>query len=87
MTSANGGEGRGRSRRRPRASWAPNVYMHVQELPLLFTWLPYVCLIYVLLAETDNNEDGIEKVFDKSLRTVNEDFLTAFRKMLLLTID
>jgi hypothetical protein len=26
-----------------------------------------VCLIHVLLSQTDNNEEGIQKVFDKRL--------------------
>jgi hypothetical protein len=45
-----------------------------------------VCLMHVLLSETDNNE-GIEKVFDKSLWRVNESFLNSFHKRLLLTGD
>jgi hypothetical protein len=43
-----------------------------------------VCLIRALLSETDNNEEGIEKVFDKSLWRANKIFLSAFHKMLLL---
>jgi hypothetical protein len=46
-----------------------------------------VCLVHVLLYETDNNEEGIEKVFDKSPWRVNDHFLNAFHKMLLLTVD
>jgi hypothetical protein len=46
-----------------------------------------VCLIHALLSETDNNEEGIEKIFNKSLRRVNDNFLNAFHKMLLLTVD
>jgi hypothetical protein len=45
---------------------------------------PYIC---VLLSETNNNEEGIEKVFNKSLWTVNDNFLNAFNRMLLLTAD
>jgi hypothetical protein len=33
-----------------------------------------VHLIRVLLSEADNNEEGTEKVFDKSLWTVNDNF-------------
>jgi hypothetical protein len=55
------------------------------------TFPPYivavVCLIHVLLSETDNNEEGIEKVFDKSLWRVNDNFLNAFHNMLLLMVD
>jgi hypothetical protein len=36
-----------------------------------------VCLIHVLLSETDNNEEEIEKVFDKRLWRVNDNFLNA----------
>jgi hypothetical protein len=46
-----------------------------------------VCLIHVLLSETDNNEEEIEKVFDKSLWQINDNFLNFFHKMLLLMID
>jgi hypothetical protein len=46
-----------------------------------------VCLTNVLLTETDNSDEGIEKVFDKSLWRVNNDFLNAFHKILLLTVD
>jgi hypothetical protein len=46
-----------------------------------------VCLIHVLLSETDNNEEGIEKVFNKSLWRVNDNFSNAFHKMLLLSVD
>jgi hypothetical protein len=46
-----------------------------------------VCLIHELLSETDNNEEGIERVFNKSLWRVNDSFLNAFHKMLLLTVD
>jgi hypothetical protein len=45
-----------------------------------------VCLIRVLLFETDNSEEGIEKVFIKSLWRVNDNSLNAFHKMLLLTV-
>jgi hypothetical protein len=41
-----------------------------------------VCLICVLLSETDNDEEGIEKVFNKSLWRENNIFLNAFHKML-----
>jgi hypothetical protein len=34
-----------------------------------------VCLIHVLLSETDNNGEEIEEVFDKSLWRVNGNFL------------
>jgi hypothetical protein len=44
-----------------------------------------VCRIHVLLSETDNNEEGIEKIFDKSLWRVENNFLNALHKMLLLT--
>jgi hypothetical protein len=33
-----------------------------------------VCLIHVLFSEADNNVEGIEKVFDKSQWTVNDNF-------------
>jgi hypothetical protein len=33
-----------------------------------------VCLIRVFLSETDNNEEGIEEVFDKSMWRVNDNF-------------
>jgi hypothetical protein len=46
-----------------------------------------VCLIYLLLSEIDNNEEQIEKVSNKSLWRVNDNFLNAFHKMLLLTVD
>jgi hypothetical protein len=46
-----------------------------------------VCIIHVLLSETDNNEEGIEKVFYKSLWKVNDNFLNDFHKTLLLTVD
>jgi hypothetical protein len=46
-----------------------------------------VCLIHVLLSETDNNKGGIQKILDKSLWRVNDDFFNAFHKMLLLTVD
>jgi hypothetical protein len=46
-----------------------------------------VCLTYVLLSETENNGEGIQKVFDKSLWAVNDNFLNAFNKMLFLTVD
>jgi hypothetical protein len=46
-----------------------------------------VCLIHVLLSETNNNEEGTEKVFNKSLWRVNHNFLNAFHKMLLLMVD
>jgi hypothetical protein len=45
-----------------------------------------VCLIHVLLSETDNNEEGIEKLCYKSSWKVNDN-LSAFHKMLLLTVD
>jgi hypothetical protein len=45
-----------------------------------------VCLIHILLTETDNSEE-IEKLFDKSLWRVNDNFLNAFHKMLLSTVD
>jgi hypothetical protein len=45
-----------------------------------------VCLIHGLLSETDNNEEGIEEVFDEGLWTVTV-FLHAFHKMLLLKVD
>jgi hypothetical protein len=44
-----------------------------------------VCLIHVLLSETDNNE-GVEKVFNKSLWRVNDNFLNAVHKILLLMV-
>jgi uncharacterized protein YggT (Ycf19 family) len=40
-----------------------------------------VCLIYVLISVTDN-EEGIEKVFDKNLSRENDTFLNVFHKML-----
>jgi hypothetical protein len=46
-----------------------------------------VCLIHVLLSEIDNNEEGTENVFDKSLWRVNNNLLNAFHKMLLLIVD
>jgi hypothetical protein len=46
-----------------------------------------VCLTHVLSSETDNNEEGIEKVFHKSLWRANDNFLNAFHKMLLLTLN
>jgi hypothetical protein len=46
-----------------------------------------ICLMHVLLSETDNSEKGIEKVLDKSLCRENENCLNAFHKMLLLSID
>jgi hypothetical protein len=46
-----------------------------------------VCLIHVLLSETDNNEEGIEIVLDKSLWRVNDNFLNACHKMLSLMVD
>jgi hypothetical protein len=45
-----------------------------------------VCLMHVLLSETDNNGEGIEKVFDKTMWRVTT-ILNAFHKMLLLTVD
>jgi hypothetical protein len=46
-----------------------------------------VCLINVHLSETHKNEEAIEKGFSKSLCRVNDNFLNAFHKMLLLTGD
>jgi hypothetical protein len=49
-----------------------------------------VCLIHVihvLLPETDDNEEGIGNLLDKSLWRVNDNFLNAFHKILLLTVD
>jgi hypothetical protein len=47
-----------------------------------------VCLVHVLSSETDNNEEGIEKVFDKSLWRVKDNFFFNFyHKILLLTVD
>jgi hypothetical protein len=46
-----------------------------------------VCLIHILLSETDKNEEGIQKVFDKSLWSISDNFLNAFPKMVLLTVD
>jgi hypothetical protein len=48
---------------------------------------PNTVAVVCLLSETDNNEEGIEKVFDKSLMRVNDNFLNTFHKMLLLTVD
>jgi hypothetical protein len=45
-----------------------------------------VCLIHVLLSETDNHA-GVENVFDKSLWTVNDSFFNDFHNMILLTVD
>jgi hypothetical protein len=45
-----------------------------------------VCITHVLLSETGNNE-GIEKIFNKILWRVNDNFLNAIHKMLLLTVD
>jgi hypothetical protein len=49
------------------------------------TFTPYtvtvVCLIHVLLYETDNNEEGIKKGFYKSPWTINDS------EILLLTAD
>jgi hypothetical protein len=45
-----------------------------------------VYLIHVLSSETDDSEEGIEKVFDKSLWRVNDNFLNAFLKKLLLMV-
>jgi hypothetical protein len=41
-----------------------------------------VCLVHALLSETDNNEEGIKKFFDKSQWRVNDNLLNAFHKML-----
>jgi hypothetical protein len=46
-----------------------------------------VFLMHVRLSEADNNEEGIQKVFDKSLWKLNDNFRNAFHKMLLLTVD
>jgi hypothetical protein len=46
--------------------------------------LPY---IRVLLSETNNNEEGVEKVFNKRVWTVNDKFVNAFHRMLLLTVS
>jgi hypothetical protein len=43
-----------------------------------------LCCIHALLPETDSNEEGIKKVFDKSLWRVNDNFLNARHKMLFL---
>jgi hypothetical protein len=47
---------------------------------------PYVVAVSALytyfLSETENSEEGIEKVFGKRLWRVNGNFLNAFRKML-----
>jgi hypothetical protein len=63
---------------------------HTCTLCVGIAFSPYivtvVCLIHVLLSGTDNNEEGIE-IFDKSLWRVNDKFLNAFHKMLLLTVD
>jgi hypothetical protein len=46
-----------------------------------------LCLIHVLLSETINNEEEIEKIFDKSLWSVNDNFLNVFHKMLFFIVD
>jgi hypothetical protein len=43
--------------------------------------------MHILLSETDNNEEGIEKVFNENLWRVNDNFLNNFHKMLLLMVD
>jgi hypothetical protein len=45
------------------------------------------CLILVLLSDIDNNEEGVQKVFDKSLWRLNDNFGNSFHKILLLTVD
>jgi hypothetical protein len=46
-----------------------------------------VSLTYVLICESDSNEEEIEKVFDKSLWRVNDNFFNVFYKVLLLMVD
>jgi hypothetical protein len=64
---------------------------HTCTLCVGIAFSPYivtvVCLIHVLLSETDNNEEGIEEVVDISLWRVNDNFFIVFHKMLLLTVD
>jgi hypothetical protein len=54
---------------------------------VFFLSIVVVCLIHVLLSETNITEEGTEKVFDKSLGRVNDNFLNAFRNILSLTVD
>jgi hypothetical protein len=70
----------------PRACWG-FAYLKPVLVRVEITFSPHivavVCLIHVLLSETDNNEED----FHKSLWRRNEKFLNAFHKMLLLTVD
>jgi hypothetical protein len=84
----------GQWRRRGWAKWAMAEGLACLTPVLVCTGIafsPYivaiVCLLHVLLSETDNNEEGIENIFDKSLWRVNNNFLNALHKMLLLTVD
>jgi hypothetical protein len=68
--TGSGGERGGRSGRRLRALLVLEC-MGVAFSPSI---VAVVCFIRVVLSEIDNSEELIEKIFDKSLWTVNDNF-------------
>jgi hypothetical protein len=51
------------------ASRASHLYLCVSEVTVVTVWL-----MRVFLSETDKNEEGIKKVFDKNLWRANVNF-------------